>query len=71
MGTHVRARAQDPLLFHGGLRFMWRIGDYHNHEDSKYQASPKCFIDQPGAHDTVVGSPTPTKVTSYTWVYTW
>lgn len=61
----------DPLFFQEGVRLMWRIGDYHNHDDAKYADSPKCFIDEPGPNDKVVGSPTTTNVTSYVWVYTW
>jgi hypothetical protein len=67
-----RFHEQDPLLFHGGVRLMWRIGDYHNHQDSKFATSPKCYIDAPaGSNDTVVGNPSASLVTSYVWAYTW
>jgi hypothetical protein len=58
-------------MFHEGVRFVWRIGEYHNHVDPKYIHSPKCYIDQPGPNDEVVGQPTASIVTSYAWVYTW
>ena len=66
-----RFHEQDPVLFHGGIRFMWRIGDYDNRVDLNKRWSPKCYIDQPGPGDTVVLHPTASTVTSYAWVYTW
>ena len=66
-----RFHEQDPVLFHGGIRFMWRIGDYDNRVDPAKRWSPKCYIDQPGPGDTVVLHPTASTVTSYAWVYTW
>ena len=64
-----RFHDNDPLVFHGGVRLLWRIGDYINPET--HPESPKCFIDAPGAGDKPVGTPLNTTVTSYVWVYTW
>ncbi len=52
----------DPIFFSEGFRFVWRNGDVV--DDRGF----KCIVDQ-GGH--VVGSPTKSNVTSYTWVYVW
>jgi hypothetical protein len=52
----------DPIFFTNGFRFVWRNGDVN--DDRGF----KCITDQ-GGH--VVGSPTQSVVTSYTWVYVW
>ena len=36
-----RFHEQDPVLFHGGVRLMWRIGDYDNRVDANMRGSPK------------------------------
>lgn len=52
----------DPIFFTDGFRFEWRNGDVV--DDRGF----KCIVDQ-GGH--VVGSPTQSIVSSYTWVYVW
>jgi hypothetical protein len=64
-----RFHEEDPIAFTGGAKFVWRIGDLTN--EATHPESPKCYIDQKGPGDKVVGSPQPTTVTSYAWVYTW
>jgi hypothetical protein len=64
-----RFHEEDPVAFSGGVRLLWRIGDYINTQT--HPESPKCFIDAPGAGDKPVGTPLNTTVTSYVWVYTW
>ena len=61
---------EDPIAFSGGLRYMWRIGDYQSDEHAHLD-SPKCYVDTPGPRDHLIGSPRPTTVTSYAWVYSW
>lgn len=64
-----RFHEKDPLVFHNGGRFMWRVGDL---VDAQLRPdSPKCFIDAPTAHSRPAGHPQPSRVTTYTWVYTW
>jgi len=60
---------EDPIFFNDGIKFHWRIGDLIN--PKTHPDSPKCFIDQKGPGDAVVGKPENTTVTSYAWVYTW
>ena len=57
-----RTHEVDPIFFHNGFRFEWRNGDVN--DDRGF----KCILEQ-GGH--VVGSPTQSNVTSYTWVYVW
>ena len=64
-----RYHEEDPLVFDGGVRMVWRIGDYGNPHTRP--DSPKCYIDKPSANDTLVFHPRPTTVTSYAWVYTY
>jgi len=52
----------DPIFFTNGFRFEWRNGDVV--DDRGF----KCIVDQGGQ---VVGTPTQSIVTAYTWVYTW
>jgi hypothetical protein len=71
----VRFFEQDPLAFSGGVRLVWRVGDLTNLHDPPDSGtgvrSPKCFIEHEGPGVTTAGTPAPTTVTSYTWVYTW
>ena len=48
-----------------------RIGDVINAKT--HPDSPKCFIDKldAAAGDRAVGSPQPTMVSTYAWIYTW
>ena len=64
-----RFHEEDPIAFSDGIKFQWRIGDLIN--PKAHPESPKCFIDQPGPGDKVVGRPMNTTVTTYAWVYTW
>jgi len=57
-----RFHEQDPLIFANGFRFVWRNGD------SNDAAGIKCMMES-GGH--VVGNPTASNVTSYSWYYTW
>jgi hypothetical protein len=57
-----RFHETDPLPFDSGLLIHWRNGDMVD------PAGRKCFVQSGGR---VVGSPGPSQVTSYGWVYTW
>ncbi len=57
-----RTHEVDPVFFKNGFRFEWRNGDVN--DDHGF----KCVL-YTGGH--VVGSPTQSNVTSYTWVYVW
>ncbi|CAF1029297.1 unnamed protein product [Rotaria sordida] len=52
----------DPIFFTNGFRFQWRNGDVIDDDGFK------CIINQ-GGH--IVGAPTQSIVTSYTWIYIW
>jgi hypothetical protein len=52
----------DPLQFTNGFRLQWRNGD------SNDAAGMKCMMEVGG---NVVGTPTASNITSYTWYYTW
>ena len=52
----------DPIFFTDGFRYDWRNGDVV--DDRGF----KCIIDQGGR---MVGNPTQSIVTAYTWVYVW
>jgi len=58
-----RFHEMDPLAFNNGFRMSWRNGDAIDP-----QTGLKCFIQNGG---NVVGSPTVSNVTTYSWVYTW
>jgi len=57
-----RFHETDPIPFDNGILIHWRNGDMVD------ASGRKCFIQTGGA---VVGSPGPSQVTSYAWVYTW
>ena len=62
--------AADPQFFDDGMKLVWRNGDSQAIIDGvpfKCLAPPGCG---PGKCPPV-GSPTDTKVWSYTWYYTW
>eukprot|EP00055_Hartaetosiga_balthica_P013502 m.69724 g.69724 ORF g.69724 m.69724 type:complete len:375 (+) comp8281_c0_seq6:792-1916(+) len=58
-----RFHEMDPLFFSDGLKFVWRNGDMVDKETGN-----KCFTESGGI---IVGSPTASEVTSYSWVYVW
>ena len=60
-----RYHEEDPIVFHDGVRFLWRVGDLV--DPVKYPQSPKCMVEF-GNH--TAGDPQPSVVTSYAWVYT-
>ena len=57
-----RVHELDPVMFSGGFRLVWRVGDVVDEKGFK------CIVDGGG---TVVGSPQVTEVTSYAWSYVW
>jgi len=57
-----RFHETDPLPFDNGFLLHWRNGDMVD------PAGRKCFMENGG---NIVGSPGPSNVTSYGWVYTW
>ena len=60
--SSYRLHELDPVLFNGGIRLVWRIGDVIDENGFK------CIVDQGGV---VVSSPNVTRVTSYVWTYVW
>jgi len=54
----------DPLVFNGGVQFLWRNGDVL---DIRGQ---KCNVLDP-KNGVIVGKPTVGKVISYAWYYLW
>uniref|UniRef100_A0A914DU15 Uncharacterized protein n=1 Tax=Acrobeloides nanus TaxID=290746 RepID=A0A914DU15_9BILA len=52
----------DPLFFKHGFQLVWRIGDIY---DAAYM---KCMM---LTGSNIAGSPGPTEVIAYAWVYTW
>ena len=65
-----RFHEEDPLAFTGGVRMLWRNGEYINAKT--HPQSPKCLIEQPGPGDMPAGGVVMnTTLTSYAWVYTW
>jgi hypothetical protein len=52
----------DPIIFHKGLRLVWRNGDTNDPATGQ-----KCINDQGPPN----GNPQQSKVTTYTWVYEW
>ena len=52
----------DPLFFKHGLQLVWRIGDIDD------AAGMKCMM---LTGSNIAGSPGPTEVIAYAWVYTW
>ena len=65
-----RFHEEDPLAFSGGVRMVWRNGEYIN--PKTHPESPKCLIEQPGPGDKPAGGVVMnTTITSYAWVYTW
>lgn len=52
----------DPLFFKNGFQLVWRIGDIDD------AAGLKCMM---LTGTNIAGSPQPTQVTAYAWVYTW
>jgi len=57
-----RFHEMDPIPFDDGLLIHWRNGDMVD------RAGRKCFMKTGG---TIVGSPGPTAVIAYGWVYVW
>jgi len=57
-----RFHETDPLPFDNGLLLHWRNGDTVD------PAGRKCYMQSGG---NIVGSPGPSNVVSYGWVYTW
>jgi len=57
-----RFHETDPIPFDQGILIHWRNGDMVD------ASGRKCFIETGGA---VVGTPGPSAVTSYGWVYVW
>ncbi|CAF3373254.1 unnamed protein product [Rotaria socialis] len=57
-----RVHDLDPIFFTNGFRFHWRNGDVI--DENGY----KCILNQGGS---IVGAPTQSIVTSYTWTYIW
>jgi len=57
-----RFHEEDPMLFSNGFKFVWRIGDMTD------RSGIKCLIKSGG---TINGSPTPSYVRAYAWVYVW
>jgi len=58
-----RFHEMDPLRFDDSFKLVWRNGDLSDH------SGVKCMVE--GTDGTVVGSPTASLVTSYSWVYIW
>ena len=58
-----RFHEMDPLPFNNGFRLQWCNGDMNDPHSGL-----KCYT---LANGNIVGSPTPSIVTSYGWVYTW
>ena len=56
-----RLHDHDPIFFQDGFRFEWRVGDVSD------DSGLKCT----SVKGSPAGSPQPTAVTAYTWVYTW
>jgi hypothetical protein len=52
----------DPLFFKHGFQLVWRIGDI---DDAAFM---KCMM---LTGSNIAGSPGPTEVIAYAWVYTW
>ena len=67
-----RFHEEDPVVFSGGVRMHWRIGDVQN--PKTHPESPKCYIenltksrgDMPAA-----GGAANTTVSTLAWVYSW
>lgn len=74
---------RDPLPFDNGFKLLWRNGDLVDPTGQKVKFSfnsfvlkmttffffEKCRIS--GTEGTVVGNPTESHVTIYSWVYVW
>lgn len=58
-----RFHEMDPLVFKDGVRMQWRNGDV-----TDPATGLKCTLEKGGG---VIGSPGPSQLTSYAWVYTW
>ena len=56
-----RLHDDDPIFFQNGFQFVWRIGDVSDTNGLKCTA----------IKGDPAGSPQPTTITAYTWVYTW
>ena len=57
-----RLHELDPVLFNGGIRLVWRVGDVVDARGFK------CILEKGGV---TVGNPQATVVTSYVWSYVW
>lgn len=58
-----RFHEMDPLQFYDGIRIEWRNGDMDDPATGL-----KCYTQSGGK---VVGNPTASHVTTYSWVYVW
>jgi len=56
-----RLHDADPIFFQNGFRFEWRVGDVSDARGLKCTS----------VKGSPAGSPQPTAVTAYTWVYIW